>query len=177
MGTKDLFGNPTVQVHFETGEIIPYQVKARAKDADGPEVEDLNIHGLPIVIETRKGETRGGVTPGGESWSTVMPADYGFIKGVQGADGDSLDCYVGPEFNGWAYVVDQASLDGKKYDEAKVMLNFPSATRALSTYKAGHHRWQDIMLDWTPMPIDEFNEWLKNGDLTKPCSSAVKLRR
>ena len=145
-------------------------VKAQARDEDGPGPVRY-VHGIECVIETPKGGMRSG--PG---WETVMPAHYGYIKGVQGADGDSLDCYIGPESNGWAYVVDQATLDGKKFDEHKVMLNFPSATRALNTYRAGHHKAEDIMLDWTPMPVAEFKQWMRTANLQRPCSPAVKLR-
>jgi phage-related protein (TIGR01555 family) len=143
-----------------------------ATDSDDPG-QPVTVHGIECVIETPKGGIRSG--PG---WKTVMPAHYGYIKGVRGADGDSLDCYVGPESNGWAYVIDQATLDGLRYDEAKVLLNFSSAQRALNTYRAGHHKADDIMLDWTPMPIDELKQWMRSGDLTKPCSpeAMTKLR-
>jgi len=248
VGTKDLFGNPTVQVHFETGEIIPYQVKARtqdtkpytpekirelatkpiqgkvqsrvvqnriirdlaeqgyfywvaeaeaakelgkqsdvvaaereiskyrtllnsagAKDADGPEAEELNIHGLPVVIETHKGETRSG--PG---WSNVLPYDYGFIRGYQGADGDSLDAAVGPNPESkWIYVFDQKQIDSQKFDESKCFFGYDSLGDAVKAFNIGHDKACLVYRDVTPMQIDDFKHWINTADLTRP-AGAVK---
>ena len=147
--------------------------RAQAKDSDGSaHGGTLDVHGLRCVIETPKGGTRSG-----RGWTTTMPADYGYIVGVQGADGDSLDCYVGPDLESrWVYVIDQAVLsDRSKFDEHKVMLGFSSKNEALAAYRAGHHKAKDVMLDWTPMMMKDFKEWIRTGDLTKPCSSEVKL--
>jgi hypothetical protein len=141
--------------------------KAVAKDEDGPAVEAINFQGLPLVIETRKGETRRG-----EGWATVMPYDYGYLKGTAGADGDSLDVAVGPDRgSSWAYLVDQGKLhDPKVFDETKVFLGYRSAGAALKAFHLGHHRSADVLLDWTPMPIGEFKQWIKRADLRRPCS-------
>jgi phage-related protein (TIGR01555 family) len=171
---ENLLGEPEVHIAFTTGEVVPYRLDgdinvSRAQDADGPSNGTRRLHGLDIVIETPKGYQRHG-----KDWTTTMPADYGYIKGVAGADGDSLDVYVGPESNGWAYVIDQAVLGGKKFDEHKVLLGFPSAQAALDAYKAGHHRSADVFMDWTPMRADEFVEWTKTHDMKNPCSSEVR---
>jgi hypothetical protein len=152
----------------EQGEPKPAKPeKAVAHDEDGPAVEAINFQGLPLVIETRKGETRRG-----EGWATVMPYDYGFLKGVMGADGDSLDVAVGPDrSSSWVYLVDQSVLgDRGKFDEHKAFLGFPSANAALKAFHQGHHRSADVLLDWTPMPIGEFKQWVKRADLRKPAS-------
>jgi len=140
--------------------------RGKATDEDGPAVgKPLNIHGLTVVIETPKGHVRSG-----EGWATVMPADYGFIKGYIGADGDSVDCYVGPDASSdWAYVVDQRNLTDGKFDEVKCMLGFPTAHTALQTYRNGHHRSAEVFQDWTPMHIAEFKDWLKTHDHKLPC--------
>lgn len=51
-------------------------------------------HGLAISIETARGSTREGKDPHGVKWKTVMPFDYGYIRGTLGLapDGDHLDC-------------------------------------------------------------------------------------
>ena len=146
--------------------------KSTAIDADGPARKMMTIHGLPVVIETRKGEKRGGTTPDGKSWSTVMPYDYGYFKGIPGADGDSLDIAVGPDPTAkWIYVFDQAILgDRSKFDESKVFVFYPSYEAVDAAFYAGHHRAEDVLLDWTPMSAEDFKRWLKERDYKKPCS-------
>ena len=144
------------------GEPIKRPGKAADSDGPGPEIE---VHGLPIVIENPKGSTRKG--PG---WETVMPYDYGYFVGIPGADGDSLDVALGngPD-NGWVYLIDQrALLPGKGFDETKVFMNWPSCRAALDAFKAGHHRWEEVMMDWTPMPVASFLQWVKTGNLKRP---------
>jgi phage-related protein (TIGR01555 family) len=149
--------------------------KAADSDGPGPEIE---VHGLPIVIETPKGYPRHGRDEHGKPWQTIMPADYGYLKSHLGADGDSLDCYVGPDKESlWIYCIDQSVLgDRKRFDESKVMLGFSNQATALAAYDAGHHRAKDILLDWTPMTIVEFEKWLAKRNPNKPCSPEVTAR-
>lgn len=137
---------------------------AIANDRDDPGPVRY-IHGLECIVENAKGSTRNG--PG---WETIMPYDYGYIKGVQGADGDSMDVALGPESNGWVYVFDQCQLGNGRFDEHKCFLHWPSAKAAINAFKAGHHRWQEVLMDWTPVPVEEFKQWLKSGDHTRPLS-------
>lgn len=145
---------------------------APAYDADGPARKTMTIHGLPVVIETRKGEKRSGMTPDGKSWSTVMPYDYGYFKGIPGADGDSLDIAVGPDpASNWVYIFDQSILgQPAKFDESKVLVHYSSQKAALNAFYGGHHKAADVLLDWTPMSAEDFKRWLKERDYKKPCS-------
>src|SRR5208282_3995907 len=52
----------------------------------------VEVGGLPICIETPRGMRRMG-----SEWSVIMPADYGYIRQTQGADGEQVDCFVGPD--------------------------------------------------------------------------------
>jgi phage-related protein (TIGR01555 family) len=134
-------------------------------------------HALPVRIETPEGGVRTGITPSGESWRTMMPADYGFIDlGIDGADGDSLDCYVGPspESNN-VFVVDQLTLDGKKFDEHKIMLGFITKESALEDYMLGHHLSKRTFAAITEMTIPRFRKWMAAHDMTKPCDPKVKI--
>jgi hypothetical protein len=74
---------------------------------------------------------------------------------------------TGPD-NGWAYLFDQRHLGKPGFDEVKCFLQWPSGTAALNAYKAGHHRWEEVLMDWTPMPIAEFKQWLKTGNHKVP---------
>ncbi len=181
-GQTDLFDAPVAHVYFTDGTVIAYHddvdvpTKAEARDEDGASSVTqhsqamMDYHALPVRIENRHGDARGGVTPSGESWHIIMPADYGFIEGVLGADGDNLDCYVGncPESSN-VYVVDQ-SVIGKpdKFDEAKVMLGYHTQESALEDYMLGHHKSKDIFMKITPFTMPLFRRWLKTHDMRKP---------
>lgn len=198
-GTEDLFGDATVQVMFTTGEVVAYRpnqdVKVeqprgwdarhgtrsirRAKDEDGASAftqssqDMLDYHALPVRIENRAGSPRGGVTPSGESWHINMAADYGFIEGVIGADGDSLDCYVGlsPESSN-VYVIDQTILDGEgKFDEHKVFLGYHTKEAVLDDYAACHHRADEVYGGITEFTMPMFRQWMRTHDMSTPCSS------
>lgn len=231
-GTKDLFGDSTVQVMFDTGEIIAYRpdgdVKVRgadagpkfhlqgtakkancgavpklgstvmiatpeewarlplsskcakclstskATDADGASTlhkEMQMYHALPVRVETPAGQPREG-----KGWHVNMPAHYGFIEGINGADGDSLDAYIGnsPESNN-VYVVDQYDLDGKKFDEHKCMLGYHTEDSAKEDYMLGHHKSSKTFASITPFTMPMFRRWMATHDMTKPCDSKVRI--
>ncbi len=92
--------------------------------------------GFDVVIENPIGSTRSWVDPTGKTGRTRMAYDYGFIAGVEGADGDEVDVYLGPnEDSPWVYVVHQnAAPEFTSYDEDKVMLGFPTAAAAERAY-------------------------------------------
>ncbi len=95
----------------------------------------VSVHGLPVAIENPKGSTRSNKDPNGPKWSVKMPADYGYIEGTVGADGDALDVYIGPDHDaGYIYVIDQIDPETGMFDEHKVMVGFDSPTKALRTY-------------------------------------------
>ena len=145
--------------------------KAKAADQDGPQVgPKRRIHGLDVTIETPKGYERHG-----KGWSTTMPYDYGYFPGFTGNDGDSLDAAVGPESNGLVYVIDQSVLgDPSHFDEHKCFLNWPSAEAALDAFHKGHHKAKDVFMGCTAVSVDNFKEWLKNGDHKVPVGGVTK---
>lgn len=94
-----------------------------------------NIQGLNIAIENRKGSVRKGVDRDKHEWRIKMKHPYGYIKGTNGADGEPVDAYVGPDKSAPdAYVVHQHKCDGKGYDEDKVMLGFKNKKEAKEAY-------------------------------------------
>jgi len=126
---------------------------------------EITVCGLRCSIETRKHETRHG-----KNFSHVLPADYGFIQGYIGADGDEIDCYVGSNRkSGKVWVVDQNKLSStSKFDEHKVMLGYSSRESAFRDYLLGHTYSHKIFRGITSMTMEGFKKWLENGDLTKP---------
>jgi hypothetical protein len=177
-GTHDLFGEPTVQVAFTTGEVVAYAVpdEEKAEDADSASTSHSDMmlyHALPVRIETPKGGTRSG--PG---WTHTLPADYGFIDmGINGADGDSIDAYVGPDpESSNVYVIDQYKLDGKSWDEHKVMLAYPTQEAAVADYMAGHHKSDRVFAAVTAFTMPHFRKWLSQHDMSQPCDPSVEVR-
>lgn len=121
-------------------------------------------HQLQYVIETPKGTLRIG-----HGWQRRMPADYGYIVGFTGADGDEIDCYLGP--NPWSqivYVVDQNQINSKIFDEHKCLIGFASESEAKRCYLMGHHMGDKIFRGIKALSMREFINWLQRGNLTQP---------
>lgn len=127
-------------------------------------------YGLTLYVESRADDYRYG-----RGWITKMPVDYGYILGHIGADGDEMDCYIGPYLKtGSVYVVDQNRLDSDRFDEHKCMIGYLSERSALMDYMAGHHRSREIFRGITRMTALEFHNWLRTGDLNKPLKGNPK---
>jgi hypothetical protein len=156
-------------------------LRGKATDEDGASsvtqraTELMEYHALPVRVESRQGEARTGITPAGKSWRTIMPADYGFIDmGINGSDGDSIDCYVGtsPESNN-VYVIDQYDLSGEKFDEHKVMLGYHTQESAVEDYMLGHHLSNKTFAAVTSFTMPMFRKWLRTHDTSLPCNADV----
>ena len=141
------------------------------KHAGNYKKDHITFHGLPISIETPKGAAREGKDANGKSWRCVMPADYGYIKRTEGADGDHVDVYVGPDRNSqMVFLINQNDHQTGKFDEHKVMLGYSSERAAVADYvKAfsdgkGANRIRSV----EPMSLDGFKQWLKLGKTKTP---------
>lgn len=70
-------------------------------------------------------------------WAVTMPpgVHYGYIKRTEGADGDHVDVFVGPNPElATAFIINQKSANDGKFDEHKVMLGFKDREAAKSAY-------------------------------------------
>lgn len=128
-----------------------------------------SIHGLDVAIENLKGTKRTGKGKNGKPWSVTMPAHYGYIKGTEGADGDQVDVYLGPDHSSKnVFVVNQKDHGTGKFDEHKVMLGFPDLEAAKKAYIGGfsdgkgHLRIGSI----ESMDIEKFKHWVKDEEAT-----------
>jgi len=112
---------------------------------------------------------------GGKSWKGESPADYGFIDGYIGADGDEIDCYIGDCTEAQrVYVVNQTHVHANDvFDEHKVMLGFQSKEEALSIYMSGHNKSNEIFHSMVDLSMQDFVRWLKHGNLNYPLSKNV----
>lgn len=129
-------------------------------------------YGMDIAIENPRGSTRSGSDANGETWEVKMPADYGYIKRTEGADGDHLDCYIcGSEPR--VYVINQCDADSGDWDEHKCMLGAKNREAALRVYHRAFSdgRAGDRIDSVVPMSLEEFKDWREEGDTTVPCAA------
>lgn len=136
----------------------------------------INIQGIPVSIETAKGQVRGGVGADGQPWENQNDlAHYGYItaQGQMGTDGDHVDAYVGPHPSSpVAYVVDQVDPQTGMFDESKAILGANTEKEARAIYDAGFSDGSGPkrLGAITKMPMVPFKDWLKNGDMHAPLS-------
>lgn len=94
-----------------------------------------NFQGLPISIENYKGSYRQGMDSDGNIWKTFMHFDYGYILLTEGADGDHVDVYIGPDKTSTKVFIIHQKIPGTDiYDEDKCMLGFSSKEAAKAAY-------------------------------------------
>lgn len=118
----------------------------------------VKLYGFEISIENAKGSVRRWHDPhSGESGSTKMQHDYGYIRGTRGTDGDHVDVYVGPSTDSQkVFVIDQMKKpDFKKFDEQKCMLGFDSAEEAKAAYLK-HYNDSRFFGSMREMSMDDF---------------------
>lgn len=128
----------------------------------------VRIAGMDVTIETPKNALRHGVGPDGKPWSVIMPADYGYIRRTTGADGEQIDCYVGPNPDApIAWVIMQRDLRTGGFDEHKVMLGFDSEAEAVGAYSLGFSDGMgyarldgdELTTGVRAMPVAELRRW------------------
>jgi len=142
--------------------------------------DHISFQGLPISIETRKGQTRSGTSPDGRKWSVKLPYDYGYIKRTEGADGDHVDVCIGPDHQSeHVFIVDQQDHRTGKFDEHKVMLGYRTKSEAEHAYMAGFSdgkgklRIQSVV----GMPMADFKRWIRHCSTKKPVKGQSHIER
>ena len=128
----------------------------------------MKLAGLNLVIENPKGSVRKGQSVDGP-WKVKMPMHYGYIKGTKGADGDEVDCFVGPDVKSEkVYVVNQKDTQTNDFDEHKVMFGFNNAQDAKAAYKSAFNEGWTGYDGIVGMPMDQFKRWLSEWDMSLP---------
>lgn len=131
----------------------------------------IKVHGLDIAVENPRGSERRGTDPDGNEWAHNMSDHYGYIKRTVGADQENIDTYVGQNHDSdKVYVVDQIDQGTGGFDEHKVMLGFDSQEEAVAAYQSNFDKgWKVGAVN--EMTRDQFKDWLKNSDTTKPVAT------
>jgi hypothetical protein len=130
----------------------------------------MKFQGMDVSIETDKGEYRHWYDPHNKTeGKTKMTHPYGYIRRTDGADGEQVDIYVGPNEDAKkVYVVHQMKApEFKQYDEDKVMAGFDSAKEAKAAYMRNFDdtRFFGAM---TAMPVERFRDYFIKKALTGP---------
>lgn len=141
------------------------------KKAGNYQKHHVSFQGLPISLESVKGQTRSGVDPNGHKWSVKLPYHYGYIKRTEGADGDHVDVCIGPDYQSdHVFIIDQHDHRTGEFDEHKVMLGYRTRDEACRAYCAGFSdgKGPDRQKAVVRMSMKEFKHWLKTCDTKKP---------
>jgi len=147
------------------------------------------VDSLDIVIEWPKGSVRTGTDDHGKHWKRDMKADYGYIKGVNGHDGEPQDVYVGEDTDSdTVYAIQQLKEDGETLDEVKLVLGMGDLLSARDLYLAHFpSEWEDTrlgeiaeisfeeLLDMVDAKLDPDES--KSAALTDPDGNVTGLRR
>lgn len=131
----------------------------------------MRLHGLAFTIETPMFTPRTGKADG-EPWSIVCMANYGYLNGYTGADGDAFDVYVGPTPESTLVVVVNQVKKDRTFDEHKAVLGFHDVDGAITAYRNSYERGWQGMGSYVACSVKQFKAWLKSGDLTRPLEAA-----
>lgn len=130
------------------------------RDFDRPPVAVRDFAGMRVGVENPAGTDRAwGPDARGRTGVTRMTCDYGRVEGTSGADGDCVDCYLGPDEDApFVHVVHQLDPETGVYDEDKAMIGWRSADAAQAAYLA--HRDDDGRAygGMSQVPLAKFRE-------------------
>lgn len=126
--------------------------------------------GLPITIETAKGQFRRGVSKNGKPWSTEMHQHYGYIKGTKSeADADHIDVFLSENHlpSEIVFVINQVDPETGKFDEHKCVLGEIEEEIAKNVYNSNYDdNWKGFK-SLVAMTLTQFKEWLEKGDTSR----------
>lgn len=138
------------------------------KDAGNYKLGHAIVGGLDVSIENPAGTSRRPEWP-------PLKHSYGYVKRTEGADGDHVDVFLGPKAGdptNPVFIVDQVNKDGS-FDEHKVMVGFADKGAARRGYLANYEKgWQGLG-DITPMPFEQFKDWVKDPTRTTAPAGTV----
>lgn len=143
---------------------LPDNPEEKGYNEDGFKLQDrFEFQELPISIEQAKGSSREWTDHEGNSGKTKMVYAYGYIEDSEGADGDSVDVYVGPdEDSEWVYVIHQMKTpEFVEFDEDKCMIGFDSEEEAKEAYLK-HYDKDDFYGGMSVMKMQDFKKKLED---------------
>lgn len=140
-----------------TGAVVPTK--------DDHELPGIKVGGMIMKVENPRGSIR--VSKSGK-WKVKMPHHYGYVHGTTGADGDEVDCFIGPNLKSpHVYVINQTKQDGT-FDEHKCMVGFDSPVQAKKGYMDSYSKGWTGFGSMQKMTMDDFKAWVNSKDTSKP---------
>lgn len=160
---KTLYQRPRSDVDRRVAEAAAQCVENPSdaqREAGNYRKPKVTIQGLTVAIECAKGTRRRPQWP-------PMGAHYGYISRTEGADGDHVDCFIGPACESeTVYVIDQVDQRGR-FDEHKALIGFSTQREAIEAYRASYQRgWKVGPV--TTLTMDQFRTWLDRYDNNRP---------
>jgi len=143
------------------------------KEGRAPRRERRDFHGVPIIIEFRKGDVKPGHDTD-DGFGFEQLADYGFIPGTTtNEEGEGLDVYIGPDPESERVFV-VALMDPHEPDvfmEYKILLGWDSHTAAMKFCRA---QYFDNMIGLLyEMTIPDLIDWT---DIQAPMMEKLIIR-
>ncbi|MHB1266984.1 MAG: DUF6582 domain-containing protein [Acidithiobacillus ferriphilus] len=125
----------------------------------------INFQGLDIRVQNPSGTLRSGISPSGQPWETSMEADYGYIAGTEGKDGEDVDVFVGPDKDAQsAYIITIMKPPSfENIDEQKVMLGYNTGAEAKRAFMR-HYDSPKFFGSMTAMTMTDFKKKVKESD-------------
>lgn len=137
----------------------------------------VKLHGFDISVETPKGAARRGIGKDGEPWENRHDsAHYGYIKRTHGADGEHVDCYVGPHVKSTRiFIVNQIKPGTKRLDEHKVVMGARTLNEAKAIYDGGFSDGSGPKRRWSIREVtpEGLRDWLSKGSAKHPLLAAA----
>lgn len=138
---------------------------------DAADLPKMKVNGHICLIENPRNSVRRGNSVDG-AWANKMQHHYGFIKNTVGADGDEVDCFIGPNPKSKrVFIINQNDSHSGEFDEHKVMLGFDSAEEAKQGYDSSFNSRWDGFDSIHEVDLESFNQWIK-GDCSEPYGNA-----
>lgn len=139
------------------------------RDAGNYEKARVRLHGLDIAIENPAGSTRSGKAKDGTEWSVKMRNHYGYIRGTEGADGDAVDVFIGPNPESEiVFIVEQNRPGTDTFDEVKCVIGCTTEDAAKQLYLDNYSKGWSGFRAIHACTVDQFKWWLDNADHKKP---------
>lgn len=135
------------------------------KDAGNYRKGRAEWKGLPLVIETAKGQVRSGVGKDGTKWSITLKDAYGYIGDTTSkADDDAVDVFVCDEHldSEIVFIINQNKPDGS-FDEHKCILGCLSQEQAEKTYLRNYSPGWKGLGSVKAMTLEDFKTWSKRA--------------
>lgn len=144
-----------------------------------PKLSSMDFQGLKIRIENPVGSVRSGTDNDGHKWSTTMKAPYGFIQGVDGTDGDELDCYVGKNKTSQKVFVAHIKHPDGRYDEDKCFLGYNTKEEVTQSFKDHYDNFHKFFGGISEMSMDEFKKHIRehHGAPVSKLGVLIKARK